>query len=325
MKLEKNLICTGIDDNYMWPWMVSIYSAKANSSEDFRILVGFIKDSLSDKNITLIRGFCEVLEIEVGFQEFEFNYEVKTTNLPVQAYIRLLWLDLLDENFLWLDSDTLLLANWQSIFHQKSSRENWIIKAVKDPTSLEIVNEAFENQAFKKGKELYFNSGIFIANPKKWREYGFDNKWPLVAASHKKLGFYFHDQDVLNYLLFAKQSLLDPSFNSFVAVKSSLDAKILHFIGKRKPWHFDDQAKKYFMAIEILKNEGSSGAFGGINWLLECQIYWRYEESLLEAIKEDSSLSREMQVLQCGARSPQMANKDRIKFRILRIAGRKWL
>jgi len=47
---SKNLICTSIDDNYLWPWMVMVYSAALNSKrKDFRIILANVNGMLSKK------------------------------------------------------------------------------------------------------------------------------------------------------------------------------------------------------------------------------------------------------------------------------------
>jgi lipopolysaccharide biosynthesis glycosyltransferase len=327
MNLERNLVCTGIDDNYLWPWMVSIYSAKVNATNDFHVLLGFIRGTLSEKNIKLIEDFCATFEIKLELQEFEFNYEVKTSNLPIQAYIRLLWFDILEEDFLWLDSDTLLLANWQSIFSLSNPNQNKIaIRAVVDESVVKYNLSRYpKNLAYQRGGSSYFNSGIFIGNPRVWKSEGFHISWPKVAANHKELGFVHHDQDVLNFLTHDSKEIISPSFNSIVMQGSHIDQKILHFTGRPKPWNFDSESKIYFSSLEILKNAGGSGAFGGLNWLWEYQNYWRYEADLFDNIKQRLTLFNEVQKIRFGGDFTLMGSRDKIKLIILRLCGRKWL
>lgn len=327
MNLKSDLVCTGIDDNYLWPWVVSVYSAKVNSSENFRVLLGYIKNSLSDKNINLIREFCETLEIEVGFHEFEFNYEVKTSNLPVQAYIRLLWFDLLDEDFLWLDSDTLLLANWQSIFRIHSDYDSKItIRAAIDTPVVKFNLERYpDNVAYQRAGTEYFNSGVFIAHPRVWKSNNFHDRWPEVAARHKDLGFVHHDQDVLNFLLHDSKEILDSSYNSIVMQGSPIEQKILHFTGRPKPWHFSANEKIYFQAIEILKAKNGKGAFGGLNWQWEYMNYWRYEAALISHVEENKALLESLKTTRQSTETPLSALRDQLKFLILKLCGHKWI
>jgi hypothetical protein len=55
---RKNLVCTSIDDNYLWPWMVMVYSAAINSQDkDFRIIIANINGMLSNELITISKKF----------------------------------------------------------------------------------------------------------------------------------------------------------------------------------------------------------------------------------------------------------------------------
>jgi lipopolysaccharide biosynthesis glycosyltransferase len=323
---ESNVICSGIDDNYTWPLLVALYSASVHKSRDFIVKIGYIGKTLSHANRELIQSFCNQLSIEVHLKEFTFEYKVKTSNLPIQAYIRLLWLDLLDESFLWLDADTLPLANWQTVFDNPiDNKSNVVIRAAIDSDIVKSRLAQFPgNLAYTRGGKRYFNSGIFMANSKLWKQNKFHEEWPKVAANHKTLGFTHHDQDVLNYLAFQNSDVLDPSFNRLVMQGSFLDQKILHFTGQPKPWLFDEKAKNYFSSIELLKEKNGTGAFGGANWLFEYQNYWRHENDLLEHFKDSKNLITTLNNSYLSGRKGLLGPKDKIKKALLDIIGRKW-
>jgi lipopolysaccharide biosynthesis glycosyltransferase len=242
------LVCSGIDDNYLWPWMVSIFSAKLHSVQDFSVNLGYIKGSLSKDNKKFIIDFCSELNMEIHFKEFEFDYQVKTSNLPIQAYIRLLWLDTLSEPFLWLDADTLALENWQQIYGNLDLESTGIVLcAALDTDVISKKIHLFPNNiAYKRGGSSYFNSGIFLGFPKNLRDKQFNLQWPDVASKHIELGFEHHDQDVLNYLAFESKKIIDSSFNTLVMQGSIISQRILHFTGQPKPWYFDETSQNYF-------------------------------------------------------------------------------
>lgn len=323
---NKNVLCSGIDDNYTWPLLVALYGAAVHKSKDFVVKIGYIGNTLGPRNRELIEGLCNELNIEVHLKEFNFDYQVKTSNLPIQAYIRLLWLDLLDDSFLWLDADTLPLANWQTIFDIPLDDEsNVVLRAVIDTDIVKNRLAQFPNNlAYIRGGKQYFNSGIFMANARLWKQNKFDEDWPKVAANHKELGFQHHDQDVLNYIASQNSEILDPSFNRLVMQGSFIDQKILHFTGQPKPWHFDEGAKSYFSSIELLKEKNGTGAFGGVNWLFEYQNYWRHENELLARFSENKELSTALANSYLACRKKLLGPKDRIKSSLLAIIGRKW-
>jgi len=324
--VKKDVVCSGIDDNYTWPLLVALYGASKHKSRDFTVKIGYIANTLSESNQEIISKFCDQVGIDVQLKEFAFDYQVKTSNLPIQAYIRLLWLDILDETFLWLDADTLPLPNWQSIFDTRlDDQSNVVIRAVIDSDIVQTRLPQFpHNMAYQRGGEKYFNSGVFLANSKLWKKNNFHSEWPKVAAKHQELGFLHHDQDVLNYLAFQNSAVLDPSFNRLVMQGSFIDQRILHFTGQPKPWHFDEEAKTYFSSIELLKETQGTGAFGGVNWFFEYQNYWRHEKALVEEFSDDIDLCTELTNSYLGSRKSLLDTKDKIKNSLLSIVGRKW-
>ena len=99
----------------------------------------------------------------------------------------------------------------------------------------------------------------------------------------------------------------------------------MHFTGNPKPWHFMEDAKKYFLAIELLKHPKKGlGAFGGMNWMFEYRNYWRHEENLLDATEADPILSSDMFKLFSDSKRELFDVRDRLKFSLLSVLGRKW-
>lgn len=322
----KKVICSGIDDNYLWPWMVSIYSAKLHASEDFSVNLGYVDSTLSVESRELVVNFCTKLDIPIRIHQFDFDYEVQVSHIPVQSYIRILWLDILDEPFLWLDADTLLLENWQEVFNNLNNlNADFVICAALDRDIINNrVNHYPNNLAYQRGGEAYFNDGVFLANPKNWKTQLFHLEWPKIAAHHLELGFEHHNQDILNYMTFKSKEVLDPIYNSMVMQGSQIEQRILHFTGQPKPWHFDVISQSYFSSIELLKERNGTGAFGGVNWLFEYQNYWRHERELLKSLSSDSKLKNPSLLLYKSARKQLMARNDILKHKLLLAIGRKW-
>jgi len=53
-----------------------------------------------------------------------------------------------------------------------------------------------------------------------------------------------------------------------VSAPSRVDQRILHFAGGPKPWHLDSKSKRYYSALETLKeSKSAAGAFSGKNWI----------------------------------------------------------
>jgi len=326
VKSKSNLVCAGMDDGYLWPFLVSIFAAKSHASQDFRVAVGSINGGLSNKSKKIIGEFAQLMQIPIEIRDFTLNEDLQSTHLNIQAYTRLLWLDTLEENFLWLDADTLPLENWEGVFNQlENEPPNIVLAAAIDSTIINNMYKSPKNAAYLAGSRSYFNDGIFLGNPIAWRENGYSQKWREVGSAYRELGFIEHDQDILNYLLLDDKKIMSPSFNAMVMPSSNIGQKILHFTGNPKPWHFDEKAKRYFISIEVLKDSKSGlGAFGGANWVYEYRNYWRHEEALLNFCQSNQSLEPEIQTLFKDARRELLDRRDLIKLKLLDAAGKKW-
>ena len=326
MNSKTNLVCAGIDDGYLWPFLVSIFAAKIHASSDFRVAVGSINGGLSDESKKIIEKSADFIEIPIEIRDFSLNEDLQSTHLNIQTYSRLVWLDTLEENFLWLDADTLPLENWEGVFNQLANEpSNIVLSAALDTTIINNMHKFPSNAAYAAGGNSYFNAGIFLGNPIAWRDRGYSQKWRETGSAYRELGFIEHDQDILNYLLVYDKKIMPPEFNAMVMPSSDIKQKILHFTGNPKPWHFNEVAKRYFISIETLKDlKTGLGAFGGTNWVYEYYNYWRHEEMLLTLCQSNLNLASEIGKLFSGARRELLDNKDLIKLKLLNAAGKKW-
>jgi lipopolysaccharide biosynthesis glycosyltransferase len=327
MNSKTNLVCAGIDDGYLWPFLVSIFAAKIHASSDFRVAVGSINGGLSVNSKKIIENFSDLLEVPIEIRDFTLNEELQTTHLNIQIYTRLLWLDNLHENFLWLDADTLPLENWDEVFDlPEQTKFEKTIYAVKDFSIINRMHEISGNAAYATAGDLYFNDGVFLGNPRRWKTLGYIDTWRDLGQKYEKHGFLHHEQDILNFLLAQDKELISSSFNAMVMPGPNLGAKILHFTGNPKPWHFTQDAKRYFIAIESLKHPKKGlGAFGGANWVFEYSNYWQHEEAFLRFCQSNQSLAFEMNKLSVVSKRELMDQKDKIKLRVLNACGKKWL
>jgi len=326
MNSKTNLVCAGIDDGYLWPFLVSIFAAKIHASGDFRVAVGSINGGLSEESKKIIESFSHLLNISMEIKDFSLNQNLQTTDLNIQIYARLLWLDTLEENFLWLDADTLPLEKWDEIFLlEEGQAEEVTISAVIDKVIIENMPKKTLNKAYIAGGRSYFNAGIFIGNPMRWKKLDFPRVWQEISRSVEDYGFFHSEQDLLNYLLAKEKRILPSEFNAMVMPGSDIKQKILHFTGNPKPWHFTENAKRYFISIELLKHPKKGlGAFGGMNWVYEYNNYWRHEKALLDAVAANTSLFGDMCKLFFDSRRELFDSKDRFKFSLLSAVGRKW-
>ena len=250
MNNVRPLICTAINDRYAWPWMVSIFSAKLHSKRPFDVALGSIKGNLSQPTQSMLKEFCEELGINLIHKEFEFSHEIQVdSRVTAEAYLKILWMDYLDSDFLWLDSDTLLLAKWDEIFEVttiKNSDTSIIYTALDFYTTRAIGSEP-DNSAKMLAGTSYFNSGVMFVRPNLWKAKNYDSQWKFVAREHLKKGFNAWDQDVLNYILREEKTIISSDYNFLVQVApENLTARILHFASSQKPWFLSERVRNYF-------------------------------------------------------------------------------
>jgi lipopolysaccharide biosynthesis glycosyltransferase len=281
---------------------------------------------LSDESKKIIGKFADFIDVPIEIRDFSLNEDLQTTDLNIQIYTRLLWLDTLEEKFLWLDADTLPLENWDEVFFlDEYGKSEATISAVVDKGIVENMPVQSRNMAYVAGDKLYFNAGIFLGNPSRWQSLGYDKVWREIGKVVEEYGFVHNEQDILNYILAEDKRMISEEYNAMVMPGSDIKQKILHYTGNPKPWHFDEIAKRYFISIETLKNyKTGMGAFGGANWVYEYQNYWRHEESLLALCQGNQNLVSDMAKLYANSRRELLDRKDRFKLMLMNATGKKW-
>ena len=244
MAQSKIDIVSGIDDNYVYPFLVMLYSAHKNSSRAFNFCLGYSANSLSLKSKKKVTKIANVLGIEINWIELNFNFEANIppgSHITEASYFRLLLADSLPETFLWLDSDIILFKNWDSIFELKDDNlSETIALVVQDPIVIEEHNSKESNSAVKLAGQNYFNAGVIVLDPKLWRKNHLDETWKNLISDYSRLGFIFQDQDILNYVLLGKTKLIPVSYNFLVTRTRAIFETypyIAHFAGYLKPWH----------------------------------------------------------------------------------------
>jgi lipopolysaccharide biosynthesis glycosyltransferase len=329
---NKNLICTSIDDNYLWPWMVMVYSAALTSdAKNFRIIVGNMNCMLSQESIDVIERFTKSLGLDLEIinittslnPTFEHQF-----NLTV--YSRLFLMDKLDEDFIWFDADLLLMPGWDEIFVE-SIEENYdsaVICGVADSALTLQALAKDQNQAYVNAAGKYINSGVLKIRTKKWKKLPKEVDWQDMAQNLKKYGLSLPDQDVLNYLCADHIALISPGFNYIVGDQISFQEKILikHFAGSPKPWQLDKAGKEFLLAVQGAKY------FSPQDWItqssdafLDFPKYWQIEAELLSYVQNfDDELGQIVAVL----RSRNLKKLDffsRIKHYLIQVISRRFL
>jgi lipopolysaccharide biosynthesis glycosyltransferase len=269
-KRSNRIVACAIDDKYLWPFFVSLYSMHQNCTLPFRIVLGFDPSLLSLNSLNLIRDYVKFLNLEIEF--FEVNLEgIQKRNMQhvsSSSYIRFSIFDEYPHSVLWVDADTICLPGWEGFFEfPKKMTQEQIVIATQDPIVLE---EGFGlgplNAARVRGGSKYFNTGIVFLDTHKWRDLDGPSLWKVAYQNYFKLGLQYEDQCILNYVLMDKVMLIDGSYNYLV--NRNMDAppeiRVIHFAGSFKPWHIHKfiflfaplhKARKYFMIHAHYENK----------------------------------------------------------------------
>lgn len=281
------------DDNYLYPFLIAIYSAALHSDEAFSVIVGDTGMNLSDESKKIIVQVCEKLKIEINWCKIslESSFNRNWGHVAPITIGRLLLMDVLPSPFVYVDVDLVFLQGWQKLLSQGNFHSGIVVKAVEDAMPTELKKKWTSigtNKAFNSEKP-YFNSGVLIVDPKAWREFEFPTKWKdLYLNKYDSLGFRFLDQDILNYLLNEMNVILPEQFNFqvtwgmrnqencvFPSKTSYLRLPlILHFIGSAKPWNYSKKSKDSFLLSSLsslVKLEEESTA-SNIVWM--SQYFW---------------------------------------------------
>jgi lipopolysaccharide biosynthesis glycosyltransferase len=290
------LVVTSCDDRYLWPWACALYSAVRNADVRTRFLLANVNGLLSSAGQQMAREYLSFLEIEGDVVDVSIDVESSEQyQWNATTYARLALMDTLDERFMWLDADTILCPGWTQIFadaDQLMADPHIVACGVRDRSdTLDLMRKAGTNKAYQAAGDQYFNAGVIIVDPLRWRLAGIDREWAALAAAEAEWGFDYRDQDVLNYLLAGKAGLLSARFNHIVSESAMGTESILHFAGFPKPWRLSESGQAFFVATEVANfdkpHHQISG--GGRAWELFPR-YWEVERALTASMAEKGRL-----------------------------------
>lgn len=239
-----------INNSYTQHLVVTIISLlKNNSSTYFNIHI--ISSDLRNENIKLIKkvtkkGHCQLFFYNIKNQinvDFKIDGHASSAN-----YFRLFLSNILPTNInkvIYLDSDLIILGEINQLWF--TNIEGFALAAVNHENIERSKTLGLRNNE-------YFNSGVMLINLKWWRINNIEaNFLDFIKNQHEKIKFW--DQDVLNYTLSNYIFYLDEVWNFTKPYALSSDIKILHFIGKHKPWdiHYKDNMNKRLYFKYLLK------------------------------------------------------------------------
>ena len=227
--------CFALDDNYVWPFLVSIFSAKKHKIDLKVINIIYDESLLSSESRFFILEFLKNLNMTVVFflVQTPEGYTQKN-HISKSSFLRLFAPSQIGGLIIYFDCDVLFLKNWDQITSLTAviKTQNLSVGARKHWGQ---ISSNF-NRAIIESNNRYFNSGVLILNASRWMHEKIDLKCEKAILNYTKLRFEFADQCVLNYVLKGEYLEINKDFNTIPEEFRVRRPKLLHFAGSIKPW-----------------------------------------------------------------------------------------
>ena len=230
-------VCLACDDNYAKYAGVVIASVLANANKNdelyFYILDGGIKNKNKEKILQLksIKN-CEINFVPIDNSLFTDYMDVKThAYISIPTFYRLKLPSLLPnvKRVIYFDCDFVVTSSLAKLFNK--DMDNYPIAGVRDIS-----------KKLTKINPSYVNAGMLVMDIENMRKIGAEDiflSWTKEHFDTIKLG----DQEIINESLKGKIMVVEDEWNvqsSNFTNRSSYthNPKAIHFVAKKKPWHF---------------------------------------------------------------------------------------
>lgn len=249
--MEFNIVF-GIDNNYVPHLAVCIQSLlENNSAKTFHFFVLSLNISSSNKKTLqnwLINQKQEITFIDVDNSTIK-KFPIRQNDyISPASYLKLFISELLPLNVskaLYVDGDIVFNGPISDLFNTDIS--NYATAAVEDAPNNNPSRLGYDD------KFSYFNAGFQLLNIDYLRQINFTERaLDYIEKNHERI--IYHDQDVMNAILYGKVFFLPIKWNMLDCyyvrplqiadkyknkIKSlKKDASVIHFSGRLKPWHY---------------------------------------------------------------------------------------
>lgn len=247
-----NILVT-LNSNYIKPLKVMLKSLFINNhQEKFDIYLmhsSISEEELSDLNQYVVKNGHQLFVITI--QDEYFSEAPILMHYTKEMYYRLLAFKFLPsklDKILYLDPDIIVINGIRKLYDAEIS-DYLYAAAFHDRISVKEVNRL---RLFPYEIEEYFNSGVLLMNLCQHRE-KIDEQEIYEFVDKNKSRLILPDQDIMNALYSKKIKKVDeilfnydPRYYSYhkLLSKSKIDmdyliknTSIIHFCGKKKPWH----------------------------------------------------------------------------------------
>ena len=230
-------VCLACDDNYSKYAGVVIASVLKNSENDDELDFYILDGGISEEHKSQINELksikqCNISFVQIDSSMFEDFTKIKTHSyISIATYYRLKLPSLLPniDKIIYFDCDMVVNHSLKELFNTDIS--DYYMAGVHDI-----------KEKMVKINPTYVNAGMLIFNLKLMRENNIEEqlyKWTVEHIDTIKTG----DQEILNEVLKGRIKVIDDEWNvqsSNFTNRSSYthNPKVVHYVAKKKPWHF---------------------------------------------------------------------------------------
>lgn len=244
-------ICLACDNTYAKYAGVAISALLKNSNPDDYFNFYILDNNISEKekkNITSLKKFknFNIEFVCVDNSKFENLYlPPKKGYLSISAYYRFVMPSLFTniDKILYIDCDVIATTSIKELYNTDITGK--LAAVIKDTAC-----EANQKRLGFEQKDIYFNSGVFLANLEEFRKQNIQNK--LFETIKEGLD----DQDILNIVLKGNIVFVDNTWNyqgKAKSYKEKTPPKLIHYITAYKPWLTGSKQSfnnEYFKALK---------------------------------------------------------------------------
>jgi len=274
-----------IDSNYIWPFLLSLYSAQKSCKGPIKYWLALSPDSITKNEKELIETFASVFLIDLQIVEMPSMGAIPTVNhVTMAAYNKFRIPEFMNQKYLWLDSDTMCNTGWDGVFDIDISGRN--IAAARTTPILGSQRLTL-NAAKIRAKDNYFNSGVMLIEGGRFNENNLGSTWKNIVNLRDELHFEFNDQDVWNYLIAGQVTQLPKQFNLYADGRDADNfGLIFHFLGPKKPWHYNSNQRKFLRIVFIFAESSVNKRSVLSNLNMNCfEKYWSLEDQFFSEVQ----------------------------------------
>lgn len=221
-------IAMAMDENYLYPTIVSITSVMENknsdTSYDFYIMHPDSLDSENQKKVLSLQNKYRQCHIHLINMNDKYSDAHIDPWISAPTYYRLSLPDILpySDKIIWMDGDTLTFHDLKELFD--IDMNGYYFKGFLDNLPFSAANEGFDTS-----NDHYICAGVMLVNLKELRENNMSEKFSeFIRKNNNKLKQ--HDQTVINTMCYEKIGILPARYGIFNIINEQNAADYLNIL-----------------------------------------------------------------------------------------------